>query len=111
MLKGADFFRGSTAEPLRPNDDSVTLYLQHVEKLIQMVGVGNYTYLTLSYNGFIEIVRFDCIQSHDEMLQPNTIMITRDVTGTGRKTFPKGACIRFDWTEPALIDLIKQNQG
>lgn len=111
MLKGFDLFKTSTAGPVDPAANKIKLNPVQIKRLVERIGLGNHTYLVVMYNGMKEVIRYDCTELAEDMANPKEIPVTRDVQNTGRKTFPSGACIQFQWTEESLVELILQTKG
>lgn len=103
MLKPLDFFRTHITQGLSPEQDYIWLPTNRVKDL-DAVGVGNHTYLTLRSGKFNEVVRYDHIEDFKTKRDKNRITVTRDILSSGRKTFPLGVCIGFEWFSVALSE-------
>lgn len=110
MLKPMDFYRTNITHGLTPEREFIRLPPHMVRKL-DKVGIGNHTYLSINFGNFQEIVRYDHVEDFKQKHKKNQISITRDVRGTGRKTFPCGACVTFEWFTECIVEFHKQEFG
>ena len=100
MLKALDFYRTHLSRGLTPEKEVIFMPPNMVRKL-DAVGVGNHTYLSITFGSFQEVVRYDHVKK-------NQINVIRDVRSSGRKTFPCGACVSFEWFAESLVEFHKQ---
>lgn len=107
MLKPMDFLRTNLVRGLRPEQEVIFLPPSVVRKL-DKVGVGNHTYLSITFGSFQEVVRYDHTEDFKQKHKKNQIPVIRDVRSTGRKTFPCGACVTFEWFAESLVEFHKQ---
>lgn len=101
MLKPMDFYKAQLQSGLKPEQDKLILTPHAVRKL-DKVGVGNHTYFSITYGGFQEVLRYDHTENFKDKAQKNMITVTRDIRATGRKTYPCGACITYQWFDQSL---------
>lgn len=111
MLVGFDLFKTSLRRPMRPADNILCMNSRSVQRLINRIGVGNHTYLTIQYGNMCEVVRVDIMATQEHMLNPSELPVIRDVQHTGRKTFASGACVQFIWVEEAIKELSREVQS
>lgn len=107
MLKALDFYRTHLSRGLTPEKEVMFLPPNMVRKL-DAVGVGNHTYLSITFGSFQEVVRYDHVEDFKQKHKKNQINIIRDVRSSGRKTFPCGACVTFEWFAESLVEFHKQ---
>lgn len=101
MLKPLDFYTTRLARGLTPEREVIFLPPATIRKL-DKVGIGNHTYLSVRFGAFQEVVRYDHVENFKDKHKKNQIAIIRDVRGTGRKTFPCGACVTYEWFAESL---------
>ena len=97
-------------KPLKSTDTGITINRKDAVKL-NTVGIGNHTYLTLKMYGtddVVETVKY----SHTTDI-PTTgaatvdVAVTRDVTNTGRRSFPVHTCAETKLTKVMLLEIIE----
>ena len=103
MLTPLDFYKTRLARGLTPEQLTVTLPAEAVKKL-DAVGIGNHTYISISFGAFQEVVRYDHTEDYLTKANKTQISVVRDVRNSGRKTFPCGACVSFEWFTEALTE-------
>lgn len=110
MLVPVDFFHAELTRPMRPADDTISISCAAIKDLIETVGEGNHTYLTLEQYNYAEVVRFDYLGPYDTLTDKTRLPVQREVGGYVRKTFPVNACVGFRWEAISLEEFIKQVQ-
>lgn len=103
---GVDGYRTSLARPLNAADTEIQLRRQDAIKL-NVVGVGNWTYLTIWDPVKTEVVRYDHVQDWDAT-DPAVVglAVQRDMAGLGLRSFAYGSCVEFRVTSFHLEDLM-----
>lgn len=103
MLTPMDFYKTQLGRGLRPEQEVIYLPPSLVRTL-DNVGIGNHTYLSIRFGSFQEVVRYDHTENFQDKAKKNQIPVVRDVRNTGRKTFPCGACVSFEWFSEAILE-------
>lgn len=103
---GIDGYRASLARQLTAADTDIQLRRQDAIKL-NVIGVGNHTYLTIWDPVKTEVVRYDHVEDWDAT-DPAVVSVpvVRDMGGLGLRSFAYGTCIEFRVTSFHLEDLV-----
>lgn len=95
MLKWVERTVVRATKPIKPADTTITISRKDAVQL-NKVGVGNHMFLTLALYGapqVYEVVRYDhTTNAASTGCTDVAIVVTRDVNGTGMKSFPAGTC-------------------
>lgn len=95
MLKWVERTVVRATKPIKPADTTITISRKDAVQL-NKVGVGNHMFLTLALYGapqVYEVVRYDHTTNVASTgCMDVAIVVTRDVNGTGMKSFPAGTC-------------------
>lgn len=109
MLNWIESLLVKATKPIKPADDVITVSRKDAVQL-NKVGIGNHIFLTLELYGAplsYEIVRYDHAADIVATGCPEvTMLITRDVNGTGRRAFPVGTCAAAKLNSPQLSGII-----
>lgn len=103
-----DGYRASLAAPLRATDLEISL--RRAEAIaLNVIGVGNHTYLTISDRMKSEVVRYDHLADWDGTdAAVVALVVTRDVSGLGPRSFAVGACVEALLTSFLIRDIIAE---
>lgn len=102
MLVDMAAFQAHLVKGLSPADTKLYLAPDKL-KALDRIGVGNHTVLRIKSGAFVELVRYDHTEDYKQREFKDFVHITRNVDGTGHKTFPKGVCVDFVWTDDFKI--------
>ena len=108
---GVDGYRASLARKLTAVDTEIQLRRQDAMKL-NVIGVGNHTYLTIWDPVKTEVVRYDHVS--DWLASDPAVVsvpVIRDVAGLGLRAFSYGTCVEFRVTSFHLEDLVSEATG
>lgn len=108
---GIDGYRASLARKLAAVDTEIQLRRQDAMKL-NVIGVGNHTYLTIWDPVKTEVVRYDHVS--DWLASDPAVVsvpVIRDMAGLGLRSFSYGTCIEFRVTSFHLEDLVSKATG
>lgn len=103
---GIDGYRASLARKLTAVDTEIQLRRQDAMKL-NVIGLGNHTYLTIWDPVKTEVVRYDHVDDWDAT-DPAVVSVPviRDMAGLGLRSFSYGTCVEFRVTSFHLEDLV-----
>lgn len=107
MLIPLDFMRTHLTRGLTPEQMVMSLP-PTVVKMLDKVGLGNHTYFSVQMGKFQEVVRYDHVENYQQKANKTVITVQRDVRNSGRKTFPCGACVSFEWFAQAITEYHNQ---
>lgn len=110
-VRSLDNFQVNIARGLRQGDNEIALRRGDAI-LLNAVGVGNHIYLTLRDRVKSEVVRYDHVEDWDTT-DPSVVMVpvTRNVSGTGARSFAFGTCLTGEVTSFYLRDLVAEMGG
>lgn len=108
---GVDGYRTTLARPLQANESELRIPRSAAIQL-NVIGVGNHTYLTIVDMVKTEVVRYDHVADWDTT-DPAVVAlpVTRDMAGLGRRAFAYGSCVEYRVTSFQLQDLIAGVSG
>lgn len=105
MLNFVDGYKATLLANLSTTADKLSL-CQRSLNAFRKFKDGDYVYLTLKYLDRVEVVRF----TKDGELSGGLLPVDRDVLQSGRKNFPKGACVTIEWNSIQLHEFICQTK-
>ena len=70
MLKALDFYRTNLSRGLTPEKEVMFLPPNMVRKL-DAVGIGNHTYLSITFGSYQEVVRYDHVEDFKQKHKKN----------------------------------------
>lgn len=97
MLTFLDHFAYELLCSVQPADTKLKISSKAMARLNEMA-IGDYIYITLGYNDKYEIVKY----VHNNKLTGNEIVVERDVERKGAKNFPRGSCVKVEWTKRTM---------
>lgn len=107
MLNPVEFYSRMLDEGISASGEFITL--RRGEALaLDAVGKGNHCYLVLDCGGRTEVVRYTHTDNYADRKKPDVLVVERDITGTGRKSFPPGTCVANRWFGLAITEWITQ---
>lgn len=102
MLVPLDFFRTKLQQNFQVTDNKIDVPLSVVKVLNEKMSGGDHTYMTVRYLDRTEVLKI----TKTEQPFKTPLQVERDYLGTGRKNFPCGSCVSFEWTADTIREFV-----